>query len=218
MDTGHGAWEFRTQEEALLALAGNVTYEAYWSDRMQRADQLRSQCNIKQHYRAFEIGSGDGTVARLLAGDCYSIDCNDVSESFLAEARRTCADRPNVYFHKIGTSYLDYLPSEAYDFGYSLNVFIHLNAYDIFHYLSDVQRLLKDGGLFYFDAATIGKQTMALFREHAGLYKEDPGRVRGLLNFNHPQEIQAIIEELGLKVTGKSLTETNGWLRFLVQK
>jgi len=129
---------------------------------------------IRSHHRVFEIGSGDGTVATLLSKHCSFIDCNDVSTSLLEKARMNCVGISNVVFHKIGAGYLDYLPSEAYDFGYSLNVFVHFNPYDIFNYLRDVQRILKVGGVFSFDACTIGTYTVDLFHTQAQFYKEDP--------------------------------------------
>src|SRR2546428_7107245 len=108
------AWEFKTDEQAFLALAGNNTFEEYLQNRQQRAEELLSICGIQSHHRAFEIGSGDGTVAKLLSKHCSFIDCNDVSASFLEKAQTNCASISNVVFHKIGTCYLDYLPSESY--------------------------------------------------------------------------------------------------------
>src|SRR5438045_3574450 len=93
------AWEFETDDKALLALAGNSTKEAYQEDRLRRADDVRRMCAVQAEKRGFEIGSGDGTVARLLAPDCLSIDCTDVSSSFLSKARENCKNVSNVAFH-----------------------------------------------------------------------------------------------------------------------
>jgi SAM-dependent methyltransferase len=212
------AWEFGSDEEALLALAGNVSAEVYAEDRRQRAASLLSLLAIQPSHRLFEVGSGDGAVARVVAGCCARLDCNDISDSFLAKARETCAGVPNVRFHKIGPEYLAHLPSQSFNAGFSLNVFIHLNIYDIFHYLTDASRVLRPGGLFCFDACTVGVQTRGLFREHAAMYREDPSAVRGLLNFNHPRLIEAVVGECGLRVTDKSTGGEDGWMNFVVQK
>lgn len=212
------AWECATEEQTLLALAGDSSLEEYLQDRQQRAEDLIATCHIKSNQRAFEIGSGDGIVAKFLSEQCTFIDCNDVSESFIARAKTTCSNISNVAFHKIRDGYLEHLPADTYDFGYSLNVFIHLNPYDIFNYLRDVQRILKVGGVFYFDACTIGRQTMELFKTHAQYYKEDPTNIRGLLNFNHPELIKSIIDEAGLRISAESYMATDGWLKVLVEK
>lgn len=212
------AWEFETDEQTLLALAGNTTFEEYMQNRQQRAEELLSILGVQSHHRAFEIGSGDGTVAKLLSEHCRFIDCNDVSATFLKKAQTNCASISNVVFHQIRTGYLDYLPSESCDFGYSLNVFIHFNPYDIFNYLQDVQRILKADGLFYFDACTIEKETLELFHTYARFYKDDPTRVRGLLNFNHPELIRTILEDVGLHVADGSYMGNEGWLKVLAKK
>ena len=207
------AWEVETGEQALLALAGHSTREAFERDRQERAREVVNWCSVDAHSRGFEIGSGEGTVARLLAGKCSWLDCNDVSASFLEMASKNCAACENVAFHKIESDYLDHLRSESYDFGYSLNVFIHLNPYDIFHYLRSVRRILKAGGCFYFDACTVGEQTIALFREHAEAYRRAPESVRGLLNFNHPNLLRAVVSEAGLTVSDRSYLRETGWLK-----
>jgi SAM-dependent methyltransferase len=211
------AWEFQTDEQALLALAGHSTREEFDRDREERAREVAGLCEIGIAERGFEIGSGEGSVARLLAGQCQALDCSDISESFLEVARKNCAGVSNVTFHKI-SNYLDHLPSGAYDFGYSLNVFIHFNPYDIFNYLQAVRRILKQGGIFYFDACTLGEQTMELFREQAAMYRETPQHVRGYLNFNHSDVIRAIVREASLEVLDKSYLSGAGWLKVLVTK
>jgi predicted TPR repeat methyltransferase len=210
------AWEVETEADAVLALAGHSTAEEIVRDRAQRADEVAKACRIEAGHAGFEIGSGNGLVARSLSERCARINCNDISHSFLSRARETCRDAANVRFHLIKDRYLDHLSAEAYDFGYSLNVFIHLNAYDMFNYLSDVSRILRSGGLFFFDACTVGRMTSDLFLEHAGMYRGDPSGVRGLLCFNDPRVIESVVREAGLRVVKQD--GTGGWLKFLVRK
>lgn len=212
------AWELETDTQALLALAGDYSFEEYLQDRQQRAKELLTICRIQTCHRAFEIGSGDGTIANLLSKHCDFIDCSDVSASFLDRARKNCSGIENISFHKIGNEYLGHLPSDTYDIGYSLNVFIHLNPYDISNYLRDVQRILRVGGLFYFDACTFGEQTKELFHTQAQLYRDDPTVIRGLLNFNHPELIKALVEDAGLRIISDSYMGEEGWLKILVEK
>ncbi|MGC2108163.1 MAG: class I SAM-dependent methyltransferase [Candidatus Korobacteraceae bacterium] len=211
-------WEVSNDDQALLALAGHSTREEFERDRQERAREVAQWCSIDRSRRGFEVGSGEGTVARILAGQCRSLDCNDISQSFLDKARANCAQCSNVSFHKIESDYLDYLPPDTFDFGFSLNVFIHFNAYDVFNYLLSVRRILKPGGVFYFDACTVGEQTIELFREQAGMYRRSPEGVRGYLNFNHPTVLRNIIGEAGLRVSERSLLPETGWIKVLTVK
>lgn len=218
MDVIKNAWEVGSDEQAFLALAGHSTLDEFERDRRERAKEVVGWCSIDVDRRGFEIGSGEGTVARLLSDKCEWLDCNDISTSFLGRAKQNCSACKNVAFHKIDSEDLSYLRSGSYDFGFSLNVFIHLNLYDIYLYLQSIKRLLKPGGCFYFDACMLGEQTVALFREHAEMYRRAPEKVRGLLSFNHPGSIGRIVEETGLKVSDRSNMQEDGWLKVLVIK
>lgn len=210
------AWEVESEAQAVRALAGHSTTEEIERDRERRAAEVAKVCRIGASSVGFEIGSGNGLVARSLAERCARLECNDISQSFLALARETCRHAPNVHFHLIEDNYLAHLPKQAYDFGYSLNVFIHLNPFDMFIYLSDVARLLRPGGHFFFDACTLGAQTQELFREAADAYRQEPANVRGLLCFNDRRMIGEVVREAGLCVERR--TGHAGWMKFLVRR
>jgi ubiquinone/menaquinone biosynthesis C-methylase UbiE len=212
------AWEVETDEQMLLALAGYSTWEEYLQDRRQWVAEVIGLCRIGPAQRGFEIGSGDGTVAKLLSPYCRSLDCTDISSSFLAAAQRNCAACRNISFHQIGSDYLSFLPSDTYDLGFALHVFIHFNAYDIYHYLRDVRRILRPGGCFLCDTCDLGPQTRDVFREHAQLYRADPATVRGLLNFNSAGALKLLVEEVGLSTADLSILGESGWIRLLVAK
>lgn len=218
MDVIRNAWELSEGEDGLLKLAGHSTREEFEQDRQQHSKEIVQFCSIERDSKGFEIGSGDGTVARLLAPLCASLDCNDLSASFLELARSSCAQFPNLSFHQITDKYLDHLPANTYDFGFSLHVFIHFNAYDVFNYLIAVKRILKPGGIFYFDACALGEQTISLFLEHAQMYANAPETIRGLLNYNHPETIREIVREAGLELSVESQLNENGWMKVITRK
>jgi ubiquinone/menaquinone biosynthesis C-methylase UbiE len=218
MEIIRNAWEVETDEQMLLALAGHSTREDYLQNRRERAGEVIELCGIGPTQHGFEIGSGDGTVAKILSPHCRTLDCADISHSFLAAAQRNCVECSNIAFHQIGADYLGFLPSDTYDFGFALHVFIHFNAYDIFHYLLDARRILRHGGCFLFDACDLGRQTLHIFREHAQLYRADPARVRGLLNFNSAGALKALIAEVGFNISQQSILGESGWIKLLVVK
>ena len=96
MDVIRNAWELEEGDDGFLKLSGRTTREEFERDRQQHAAEIVQFCSITRERRGFEIGSGDGTVARLVAPQCQSLDCNDLSASFLEIARAKCADLPNV--------------------------------------------------------------------------------------------------------------------------
>ena len=210
------AWEFETDAQMLCALAGNSTHEEVARDRIERAQEMIRTCSISPDKVGFEIGSGTGIVAKLLSPHCAQLDCNDISESFLKIAKATCADCPNVKFHHLTGQYLQHLPADAFDFGFSLSVFIHFNPYDIYNYLVDVRRILKPSGIFSFDACTIAAPTLSLFKESAAIYRELPQNIRGLLNFNAPRVITTIVHEANPELSDKSAIAGPGWLKCVV--
>ena len=218
MDIVRNAWELGENEDGLLKLAGHSTREEFEEDRRRHAEEIVRFCRITPEKRGFEIGSGDGTVARLLSPKCRALDCNDISASFLKLAQANSAQHGNLAFHQIKEKYLDYLPAETYDFGFSLHVFIHFNAYDIVNYLVSVKRLLKPKGLFYFDACSLGEQTLPIFREHAQMYAGYPENIRGFLNYNHPDTIGKLVKEAGLQLSSESQLSDNGWMKVVTTK
>jgi SAM-dependent methyltransferase len=218
MEIIRNAWEVANDAQMLLALAGHATREEYLQNRRERAAEVIDLCRIGPPHRGFEIGSGDGTVAKILSPHCRSLDCTDISSSLLAAARSNCAECRNVSFHHISSDYLGFLPSDTYDFGFALHVFIHFNAYDIFHYLLDVRRILRCGGSFLCDACDLGVQTLVIFRDHAQHYRRDPAKVRGLLNFNSAGTLKTLIAEVGFSMSNLSVLGESGWMKLLVTK
>ena len=110
----------------LLLVIGRVTDTFRAVRRLAR--DLIDLLGLDGTQRGFEIGSGEGLVARALAPHCKMLDCADISRTFLDLAKDRCAPYRNVVFHLIGGEFLNFLPAQSYDFGYSLNVFVHLNV------------------------------------------------------------------------------------------
>ena len=82
--------------------------------------------------------------------------------------------------------------------------------------IAEYYRVLKPGGVFLFDAATLGHKTIPLFKQAADAYRQHPETIRGLMNFNHPEIVKIIIDEVGLHITDKSVI--GDWMKILVKK
>jgi SAM-dependent methyltransferase len=213
-------WEYPTRDAMQIALAGSMPRDEYLRHRSDMARELVELFGLDGTQQVFEIGSGDGVVARHLARQCRSLDCADISRTFLDAAQETCGGLDNVRFHLITTDFLDFLPAGEYDFGYSLNVFVHLNAYDIYFYLRSVDRLLRGGGLFRFNIANVGESNRELFHRHAQVYRshQDPVRTRGIMNWHGMDLIRALVAEAGLRFREDRLAGSGGHYKVLVEK
>ncbi len=211
-------WEHRTRHDQQLALAGPTSREEYLATRYAAAEELVRLLKITEESRGFELGSGEGIVAREVASSCHRLDCADISRSFLKMAKKVCSDRKNIKFYLIENDYLDFLPQGHFDFGYSLNVFIHFETYQVYHYLISIRKLLKKGGVFFFTGAAIDEKTWDLFLQFADRYYKTPKVTPGYMRWNHLETLRVLIKKSGLELIEDELQEDEGHYKILVRR
>ena len=193
------AWERSSEQEMQEFLSGSLTREEYLRDREQQVDLVWSALEFNTDHVVFEIGSGEGVVAARLAPRVRHLTCVNISESFLAKAREACREVSNVDFQLCRGDYLEALPAAGFDRGYSWNLFIHLDAYQVFHYLRGAARILRPGGRFAVNFVSLGDQTRSLFRMFADAYPTAwPEQLPGFLRWYEPELMVAIAGEAGL--------------------
>ena len=90
-----------------------------------------------------DAGSGDGTIAALLAPRCRNITCLDHSEKILHAARQRLAGLGNVAFAPGDLHALPF-PDESFDHVLLLNVLTYTN--DPAQVLGEAARVLRPGG------------------------------------------------------------------------
>ena len=93
----------------------------------------------------FDMGTGTGRWARLVAPRLGTLDVIDASKEALEVARGNLAAHSNVRYHHATTDSVD-LPPKSFDFGYSLGVLHHIP--DTRSALADCVRLVRPGGVF----------------------------------------------------------------------
>ncbi|MFG3051477.1 class I SAM-dependent methyltransferase [Kitasatospora sp. NPDC048239] len=213
------AWEWETPEEMQLRLAGEQARADYLSDRAYRSDWVAGQLGLTAESSVFEIGSGEGVMAAALAPRVGRLCCADVSKSFLDIARETCRELPNVDYHLIEDDYLETLPSDSFDAGYSLNVLIHLDAYEILLYLRQVARLLVPGGQFVFNFLELGEVTWQFFRGDLARYRHaQPVETKGMLTWHHRETVAALAVEAGLVPDLDGLLDEDGVVYLVLRR
>jgi ubiquinone/menaquinone biosynthesis C-methylase UbiE len=101
--------------------------------------------------RALEIGCGPGRLILHLSRNFEEIHGVDVSDEMIARAKEKLSSIPHAHFHATDGGSLAMFPAEFFDFIYSYAVFQHIPSRDVvFQYLREAQRVLKPGGLAWF--------------------------------------------------------------------
>ncbi|MBC2875778.1 MULTISPECIES: class I SAM-dependent methyltransferase [Streptomyces] len=204
-------WEWDDAEGMQVRLAGYQPRDEYLRDRAERIGQLSEALALHQGVDLFEIGSGEGVMARELAPRVNSLLCADVSQSFLDKTRATCAGVPNVEYHHIRNDYLAGLPDASFDAGFALNVFIHLNAFEVFLYLREIRRVLRPGGRFLFNYLDFGDVTRPQFHEYVASYPgAHPVAVKGFMSWLGSDVVGKLAAEAGLTPVPGSLVDQGG--------
>jgi hypothetical protein len=142
----------------------------------------------------------------------------DVSPTFAAAARATCAAHPNVEVREIAACDLESLRGETFDFAYSFNVFIHLNAYETFLYLRQVAALLAPGAGFSFNASAVRPGLLDHFRYFAAEFARDPAGIHGYMSWTDLETLRVLAGEAGFDPDASRFREENGHLWALARK
>jgi cyclopropane fatty-acyl-phospholipid synthase-like methyltransferase len=94
--------------------------------------------------RAFEIGCSIGVLTAQLAARCDHLLSVDVSESALNQARRRCADLPNVEFQMLAVP--QQYPRDAFDLTVVSEVGYYLSWNDLEKLARKIQNHTAAGG------------------------------------------------------------------------
>lgn len=103
--------------------------------------------------RALDFGCGVGRLTQALAGHFQRCDGVDIAASMIAEARRInrCGER--VQYH-VNADDLRLFESQSFDLVLSFYVLQHMEPRYAAHYLSEFVRVLKIGGIAFFQLPT----------------------------------------------------------------
>lgn len=202
-------WEKHGLHEHLICLVGyeygphpEDKIEEIRADKAELADCLAQQAGLTSDSVVIEIGSGMGWLSSRLAPSVRHLHCADISSSFLAYSRQACANFSNVSFHKLATSELQFAKDSSVDAVVSHAVFIHLDLFAIYWYLSEAYRILRPGGVMAFDINSLGDLNLQKndhFHSMARIARRVPPHLRGeLMTWNCPHAIETMATYIGL--------------------
>jgi len=93
-----------------------------------------------------EIGSGGGRFTEALLPRCNKLLATDTSQAMLKLMRERFAHHPNIEYLLLNGMGLSPIPDKSIDAVFSYDVFVHIQHWDIFNYLSEISRVLVPGG------------------------------------------------------------------------
>jgi SAM-dependent methyltransferase len=93
-----------------------------------------------------EIGPGGGRFTDVLLPNCHVLHAVDTSPHMIESLRARFGEDRGVVFHVADGRGLGMLPDGSADATFSYGLFVHLQHWDIFNYLREVERVLRPGG------------------------------------------------------------------------
>lgn len=188
---------------ALLAVDGSASEDVARLTGAYTARQVASALEFTPNDRVLELGCGVGRIGLQLAPKVGRWEGADISANMLEVARSRLAAYSNVGFTELKRSRLDGIADASFDKVYCVAVFIHMDKEDFFLYLEEIARVLKPGGLLYFDtwnlASKVGwRRFMLEVEQHRNA---DPSQRKDVARnqFSTPQEVQTFLEHAGFE-------------------
>jgi SAM-dependent methyltransferase len=186
----------RNMNEARVSVAG-YSDDAEWERTgLESTELLVRVCRIELSDVVMEIGCGAGRIAHTLAPRCAKWIGGDVSVNMLGHAAEALKDVPNIELVALAGSDLRAIGDASLNVIYCTVVFMHLDEWDRFRYVSEMYRVLKPGGRVYFDNFNLlSDEGWTFFLEQCA--HEPVNRPANISRSSTPQELRAYAERAG---------------------
>lgn len=159
----HQFWDAKAREHSLHFIASDVialdshdeaTFFASGEEDVQKflMEAHFTQCSEKT---MLEIGCGIGRMTHAFASRFKTVVAIDISSEMIAQAQQQLASLPNVQLFVCNGTDLHDFPDESFDFVFSYITFQHIPDSQItLGYIHEIGRVLKKGGISYFQVNT----------------------------------------------------------------
>ena len=192
-----------TTTGALIAVDGSASEETARLTGAYTAKQVTSALDLQPTDRVLELGCGVGRIGLEIAPKVLHWEGADISANMLDVARKRLASQNNVGFTELRRSQLVGLGDASFDKAYCVAVFIHMDKEDFFLYLQELARVLKPGGVLFFDtwnlASAVGwRRFMLEVTQHRNAdhsARKDVARNQ----FSTPEEVRAFLKGAGFE-------------------
>lgn len=152
--------------------------------------------------RVLEVGCGMARVGRELAPKVGEWHGADISANMLDFARERTSHLGNVFLHELSDVSLRSFQDASFDFVYITTVLMHLDKEDVYQYLLETHRVLKPGGMAFFDTWNLLHPDT--FRIWRSIQADNVGsaKTRGRIQFSTASELRRNLDEVGFDIVG----------------
>jgi len=93
-----------------------------------------------------EIGSGGGRFTQILKPKCRRLIATDTAASMLKLLRRRFAGETGIEYLLLDGKGFASIQAGTVDVVFTYDVFVHIQHWDVYNYLTEIRRVLKPGG------------------------------------------------------------------------
>lgn len=194
-----------TVDGALIAVDGSTNEETARLTGHYSARQVIAALDLQPTDRVLELGCGVGRIGREIAPHVALWHGTDISANMIEVARDRLSDHNNVGFTELNQSSLRPLADASFDKAYCVAVFIHMDKEDFFLYLEELARVVKPGGLIYFDvwnmASAVGWRRYALEIDQHRAADHSSRKDVARNQFSSPEEVRIFLDHAGFDLT-----------------
>lgn len=162
-------------EKAVRHVTGTATEEELLESGTLDAKRILNHTQTTVNDEVLEIGCGVGRIGSEYSNHCKKWTGADISPNMLEFASKRLQDKENVDFKELTGCDLSIFEDNSFDVIYCSVVFMHLDEWDRFHYITEAYRVLKSKGRAYFDNFNLqSKEGWKTFMDH----KQIPSHTR----------------------------------------
>jgi len=208
-------WEARTHRRARVSVCGLDDLKEYERSGISTAGDVAELTHMRPTDVALEIGCGTGRIGRHLAPRCRHWIGTDASERMLRHAKRELAGFSNVSFQQVSGYDLTGIADVSVDIVYCSGVFMHIDEWDRYRYVTEAYRVLKPGGRLYVDNFDLlSPAGWRLFQELAAIPPKD--RPLNISKSSTPDELQTYVAQASF--TGIRVRRGDMWVTVTATK
>ena len=209
-----------TTQGAMLAVDGSTNEDVLRLTGAYSARQVDAALDLKPTDRVLELGCGVGRIGRDLASKIAHWEGSEISANMLKVARERLATYENVGLTELMRTSFKPLADASFDKAYCVAVFIHMDKEDFYLYLEDLARVLKPGGLLYFDAWNVTSRVgwrrfaaeLAQYRDQDPTQRKDIARNQ----FTSPDEVRIFLDQAGFETL--AMYTDSPWVQVVAQR